>query len=83
MLGLPLCMGFSLAVESRGYSLAAVHRLLIVMASLVEHSSGSVGSVAVAPRVYSTGSVVVVRGLNCSTASGFSPDASKFFTTEP
>ena len=31
-------MGFSLVVESRGYSLVAVHRLLIAMTSLVaEH----------------------------------------------
>ena len=29
------CMGFSLAVASRGYSLVAVHRLLIVVAFLV------------------------------------------------
>ena len=36
-------MGSSLVVESRGYSLAAVHRLLIVMASLVEHSSRACG----------------------------------------
>ena len=38
MLGLPCCTGFSLVVASRGYSLVAVHRLLIVVASLVvEH----------------------------------------------
>ena len=29
--------GFSLAMVSRGYSLAVVHRLLVAMASLVEH----------------------------------------------
>ena len=33
-----LCSGFSLIGESRGYSLVVVHRLLIVVASLVaEH----------------------------------------------
>ena len=38
MLGLGCCSGFSLLVESRGVSLVAVLRLLIVMASLVaEH----------------------------------------------
>ena len=37
-------MGFSLVVESRGYSLVAVHRLLILMASLVvAHSSRARG----------------------------------------
>ena len=37
MLGLHCCTGFSLAVESRGYSLV-VHRLVIAVASLaVEH----------------------------------------------
>ena len=39
MLGLHCCVGFSLVVESGGYSLVAVHRLLITGASLVaEHS---------------------------------------------
>ena len=38
VLGPHCCMGFSLAVASRGYSLGAVHRLLIVVASLaVDH----------------------------------------------
>ena len=36
VLGLHCCTGFPLAVMSRGYSLD-VHRLLIVVASLVEH----------------------------------------------
>ena len=31
-----LCVGYSLVVESGGYSLLVVHRLLIVVASLVE-----------------------------------------------
>ena len=35
MLGLCCCSDFSLAVESRGYSPVAVHRLLIAVASLV------------------------------------------------
>ena len=38
VLGLHCCMGFSLVVKSRGYSLVVVHGLLIVRASLVaEH----------------------------------------------
>ena len=36
MLGLHCCKGFSLVAESRGYSLLAVLRLLIAVASLVE-----------------------------------------------
>ena len=36
--GLCCCTGFSLVAVSRGYSLVAMHRLLIVVASLVvEH----------------------------------------------
>ena len=39
MLGLCCCEGFSLVVESRGYSLATVPRLLIAVSSLdAEHS---------------------------------------------
>jgi len=38
VLGLHCCAGLSLVVESRGYSLAVVHRLLIAVAPLVaEH----------------------------------------------
>ena len=38
VLDLHCCVGFSASVVSRGYSLAAVRRLLIVVASLVaEH----------------------------------------------
>ena len=38
VLGLRCCTGFSLVAVRRGYSLVAMHRLLIVVASLVvEH----------------------------------------------
>ena len=37
MLGLCCCEGVSLVVASRGYSLGAVHRLCIAVASLVEY----------------------------------------------
>ena len=36
VLGLHCCMGFFLVVESGRYSLSALHRPLIVVASLVE-----------------------------------------------
>ena len=63
MLGLRCCTGFSLVVASEAYSLGEVHRLLIVVASLVaEHW------------LESTVSVVVVHGLSCSTTSGIFPD---------
>ena len=35
VLGLRCCMGFSLVAASGGYSLVAMHRLLIAVASLV------------------------------------------------
>ena len=42
-----LCTGFRLVVTSRGYSPAAVHRLLIAAAFLaVEHGSRHEGSTA-------------------------------------
>ena len=49
MLGLPCCMGFSLVVESRSYSVVVGHRLLIVVASLAaEHRlSGTWASVVI------------------------------------
>ena len=49
---------------------------LIVMASLVaEHGlSGPWASVVVAPRVWSTGSVVVVLGFSCPAACGIFQD---------
>ena len=66
MTGEPL--GFSLVAESRGYSLVVVHRLLTVMALLVEpglssaqaagvaaHGLGSCGSQALEHRLNSWG----------------------------
>ena len=35
--GLHCCVGFCLVADSRGYSLVAVHRLLIAAASLGQH----------------------------------------------
>ena len=46
-------MGFSLVVASMGYSLVAVHGLLVEVASLVaEHGLLDVGSVVAAPDSY-------------------------------
>ena len=42
MLGLCCCTGFSLVVESEGYSLAVVVRLLVAVASLVGSMSSRV-----------------------------------------
>ena len=45
--GLHCCVGFSLVAESRGYSLVAVHRLLISVASLGQRGlQGTLVSVA-------------------------------------
>ena len=65
-------MGFSLVVESRGFSLVAVHRLLIAVASLVAERRlwGEQASAVVVLGLSSTGSVVMVRGLSCSMACG-------------
>jgi len=53
-----------------GYSLAEVHELIIAMASLVaERRLWSVqASVVAAPRLQSTGSVVLVYELSCPAA---------------
>ena len=55
--------GFSLFVVSRSCFLAAGHRPLIAMASLVTKH-----------RLQSSGSVAVLHGLNCSSACGIFPD---------
>ena len=69
-------MGFSLVVESGDYSLDAVHRLLIMVASLdVQRGLESArASVVAAPGLSNTGSVVVVNGLSCFLACGILPD---------
>ena len=81
MLGLCCCAGFSLVVESGGYSL-----LLYVGFSFWWLLLPSTGSRArrlqwlqhvdcvVVPRLSSTGSVVGVHGLSCSAARGIFPD---------
>ena len=65
------CLGFSLAVASRRYSLVVVHGLLNAVASLVsEHGLQDAWvSVVAAPGLWSTGTVVVAHRLSCSLAS--------------
>ena len=58
LLGLCCCKGLSLAAGSGGYSPVAMRRLLIAVASLVEHW------------LQSTDSVIVAHGLGCSAACG-------------
>ena len=72
LLGLCFCAGFYLAAGSRSYSIIAVHRLLTAVTSLVA-AHGLWGTRALTPvvsRLQSTGSVVVVHGLSCSTTCG-------------
>ena len=68
-------MGFSLVLESGGYSLVGVCELLIAVTSLVaEHSlQGTQAAVVVVPGLWSTGSVVVAYRLGCFTACGSLP----------
>ena len=76
MLGLHYCLGFSLAVMSRGYSLVVVHGLFIAVSSLVERSLWSTGSrctgasAVAAPGLQSTGSGVVSHELSCFEICG-------------
>ena len=62
-LGLPCCRGFSLVAGRGDYTLVVVHRLLIAVASLVaEHGLyGARASVVAAPRLSSTGSIIVAH----------------------
>ena len=83
MLGLHGCESFSLVIASGGYSLAVMHGFLIAVA-LGTWNMGSralglqflqhMGSVVIAPRLYSTGSIAVGHRLSCSVACGVFPD---------
>ena len=73
--GSSLLCCFSLVAMSRGYFLGAVLGLLIVVVSLVaEPGFRACGFRAVVPRLESTGSIVVVHGLSCSTLRGIFPE---------
>ena len=62
-----LYMGFSLVAASRDYSVAVIHGLLIVVASLVGENGlqGVPASVAAAPGLLSTDSTAVGHQLSC------------------
>ena len=66
MLGLHCCTGFTLVAASRGYSLVAVCRLLIVVVSLVaEHRlQGMQASVVAAQGLNTCGSWALEHRLN-------------------
>ena len=65
-------MGFLSLWRGGEYPLAAARELLTVVVSLVtEHRLyATQASVVAAPRLWSTGSVVVVHGLRCPMARG-------------
>ena len=68
------CWLFSTCGEGR-YSLVLVQRLLIAVASLVEHGlQSSRASVVAVPRCQRTGLIVVAHGLCCSPACRVFPD---------
>ena len=80
---LGLCCGLFSSCGEQGLLFIVVHGLLIAVASLVvEHSFQAhrllqlrhVGSVVVARRLQSAGSVVLVNGLSCCKACGIFPD---------
>ena len=95
VLGLLCCEGFSLVVVSEGYSLVAVRGALAVAPLAVAlRLQGTLASVAVAPGLWSTDSVVETLGLSCLLQgmwdlpiSGIEPLSSalggRVFTTEP
>ena len=70
--GSSCCEDVSLISKNGGYSLVAMHWLLIAVASLVaEHRLYSTqASIVMALRLQSTGSIVVVHELSCSEACG-------------
>ena len=81
-LGLPCCAGFSLVVESGGYSPAVVHRLLIVVTSRCgAQALGCVGFSSCGTWAY------LLRGMWDLLRSEIEPMspalAGRFFTTEP
>ena len=86
--------GYAGSSPLHGFSLIVVLRLLIAVAPLVvEHRlQGTRASVVATPGLWSTGSAVVVQGLNLlrgiwDLQAGFEPESpaltGEFFTTEP
>ena len=67
ILGLHSCVGFSLVVESRDYSLVAARELLVAVASLIgDHGlQGTQAAVVWAHGLSSCGSWALEHRLNC------------------
>ena len=63
MLSFCCCSGFSAVAESWGYSLGAVHRLLIVVASPVGEEHGLQGTQTLGVAAHGLNPVVTVSGL--------------------
>ena len=62
MLGLHCCKGFSLVAVNGGYSLVATHRLLVVMASLVDkHGLRRAGSLVVVHRFSCPATCIILQ----------------------
>ena len=80
VLGLRCCVDLSLVAASRGYSLAVVHASHCSSFSccgaqaLALKSSWPVSSVVAAPKLYSTGAIVMAHGHSCSTVCGIFMD---------
>ena len=73
--GSSLLRGLFLVAASRDVPLVVVHRLLIVVVSLVAKRglSGTQASEVAVPRLWSSGSIVVTHGLSCSVACRVHP----------
>ena len=75
MLGLHLCAGSSLVLETGLLPVGVCRLLIAVIPPVAEHRLwGSQASVAVAHGLASTGSTLVVHGLGGSTTRGIFPD---------
>ena len=78
VLGLHRCVYFSLVVANGDYPLVEVLGLLSLRSRRFRtcrlQKMQHVGSGVAAPRLQSTGSVVVAHGFSCSTACGIFPD---------
>ena len=67
-----LCWLFS-SWHKLGLLSSCIHGLLTAAAGLVTHGLQAMGSGALAPRLWSTDSIIVGQGLSCSEACGIFP----------
>ena len=70
LLGLHCCVGFSLVVGSRGYSLVVVHGLLFIEASCGAWALRHLGFSSCSSWTLEHRLKVVMQGLSCSVACG-------------